>query len=496
VAVIESAAPPPQLPLRARILRGLGWKLASETWSQIFGIAVAILLARLLTPHDYGVAAMVIVFATLVPIFADLALGAALIQRRHLTEEDRSTVFWTSAATGAAFTAAGIGLSWTVADFYNEPAVQPLFAALSCSFFFSSLGSTQAALLNREMNFRALELRAMAGVFAGGVLGVALAATGYGPWAIVGQQVVTVAVSTVLLWVLGDWRPRFIFSVASLRKFGGFSAKVFGTRILFYLNRNVDNLLVGKALGAKALGLYALAYNVMLSPMSRLSQPIQTVFFPAFAELQDDLEKMRSMWLRVNRLVGAVTIPAMLGLVVVAPEFVEFVLGKKWDAAVPVIQVLAGVGLLQSLQSLNSSILQARDRAGVLLWYSLVALVLSLIGFFAGLPWGVVGVAAGYAIASVFIESYYTWLTARALELPALSLVGALSGVIQAAIGMFAVVFAVRAVLPESVGPGLQLLLLVLTGIVVYGVLCAWRAPDVREEVQALVRRRRRRAVP
>jgi O-antigen/teichoic acid export membrane protein len=331
----------------------------------------------------------------------------------------------------------------------------------------------------------------MAGVFVGGVLGVALAAAGYGPWAIIGQQIAAVAVSTVLLWGFASWRPRFTYSVASLRSLGGFSAKVFGTRILFYLNRNLDNLLVGKALGARALGLYALAYNVMLSPLSRVAWPIQSVFFPAFAKVQNDVERMRSMWLRVNRLVGAVTVPAMVGLVVVAPEFVDAILGPKWHAAIPVIQVLAWVGLLQSLQSLNSSILMARDRAGLLLWYSVVALVLSLIGFLGGLHWGVVGVAVGYAISSTFVESYYTWLTSRTLGLSPLALVRALVGVLQATAVMFAVVFGVRALLADSIGPGAELALLVLVGIAAYAPLCAWRCPEIREEIRALRERRR-----
>jgi len=476
--------------LRGRILRGLGWKVASETWSQVFRMVVAVLLARLLTPHDYGVAAMVLVFAMLVPIFADIALGAALVQRKHLTEDDRSTVFWTSTATGAVFTALGIAASWPIAAFYGEPEVQPLFAALSLTFLFSSLGSTQVSMLYREMDFRSLELRQMAGVFVGGSVGVTFAVLGWGAWAIIGQEVVGIGISTLLLWAFASWRPHLRFSTASLRSLWGFSAKVFGTRILFYFNRNLDNLLVGRVLGASALGLYSLGYNVMLSPLSRIAWPVQTVFFPAFAQMQDDRERMGDAWLRVNRLIGAITVPAMLGLIAVAPEFVQVVLGGKWADAVPVIQVLAIVGLLQSLQSLNSSILQARGRPGILLWYSGVALVLSAIGFVGGLHWGVVGVAAGYAVASVFIESYYTWLTARALELPVSRFVRSLSGVAQASLGMFAFVLAVRTALPESLGDGARLAILILAGVASYVPLVLWRVPEVLDEVGTLRGRR------
>ena len=488
-----SPAGPTEMPggrdasLGSRIVRGLAWKVGSEAFGQVFRIVVAVTLARLLAPDDYGLAAMALVLTSLVPIFADLALGAALVQRKELTEDDRSTVFWTSVGAGVVFTALGIAAAGPIADFYGDDRVKPLVMALSLTFLVSSLGATQAALLTRAMDFRSLELRVMAGSLVGGVVGVAVAVAGGGAWALITQELAFVGISTVLLWIFSSWRPAFRFSGRSIRELGTFSGQIFGTRLLFYANRNVDNILIGRFLGARALGAYALAYNVMLSPLSRLAWPIQTVFFPAFASIQDDRERMARMWLRVNRLVAAVTVPAMAGLVVVAPEFVHVVLGDRWSSAVPVIQILAVVGLLQSLQSLNSSILQATGRAGVLLWYAFVALALSLVGFAGGLHWGIVGVAAGYAVASVFIESYYTLLTARALELRMRDVLRSYRGVAQATAGMLVCVLALRSVLPD-VGDAARLVILVAAGIGSYAAFCLWRAPEVVAEVRGLRR--------
>jgi O-antigen/teichoic acid export membrane protein len=482
---------PAQTGMRSRILRGLAWKLVSQMFGHGWQTLVAIVLARLLFPEDYGLAAMVLVFAGIVPVFSDLALGAALVQRRDLTESDRSTVFWTSTGIGFAFTFLGFGLSWPVAAFFGEPEVQPLFAALSLTFAVTALGTTQRALLTREMNFRALELRLMAASFLAGMLGIALAVAGYGAWAIIGQQVAAAAASTALLWVFSPWRPRFVFSAASLRRLAGFSGNVFGTRLLFYFNRSSDNLLVGRVLGAGSLGAYNLAYNVMLAPLNRLGWPVAEVLFPAFSRMQDEPERMASAWVRVNRLVGAFTVPATLGLVIVAPEFVTAVLGARWEAAEPVIRLLAWVGLLQSLGTLNSAILQARDRTGTLLRYAVVALAASLVAFAVGLEWGIVGVAAGYALASTVVEPYYAWLTARAVEVPLSALLRGLRGVFEAAVAMTACVLAAKLVLvPEELQAGWQLLLLVLVGAAVYLPLCAWRAPEVLEELQSLRRAR------
>jgi O-antigen/teichoic acid export membrane protein len=483
--------------MRSRVLRGLAWKVVSQVFGLTWHTAVAITLARLLLPEDYGLAAMVIVFAAIVPAFSDLALGSALVQRRELSEADRSTVFWTSAGVGAGFTLVGVALSWPVASFYGEPEVQPLFAALSLTFVVTALGTTQRALLTRDMNFRSLELRIMLGTLASGIGGITLAASGFGAWAIVGQQIILAVASTSLLWRFSHWRPRLVFSTASFRRLAGFSANVFGTRLLFYFNRNSDNLLVGRVLGAGPLGAYALSYNVMLAPLSRLGWPIGEVLYPAFSRMQDEPSRTAVAWVRINRMVGALTVPATLGLAVVASEFVTVVLGERWHEAEPVIRLLAWVGLLQSLTTLNSAILRARDRTGTLLRYAAVALAASLVGFTVGLEWGIVGVAAGYAISSTFVEPYYTWLTARALGVSVLSFARGLRGVFEAALAMAACVLAAKLLLlPEDLHAAWRLVLLVLLGTVVYLPLCAWRAPEVWGEIRDVRRTRAARATP
>jgi O-antigen/teichoic acid export membrane protein len=483
--------------MRSRILRGLAWKVFSSGFRQLSKIAVAVILARLLTPHDYGVAAMALVFSALVIIFADLALGAALVQRRELSERDRSTVFWTSTAIGLAFTLGGVVLSGPLAAFYGEPEVQPLFAALSVSFLVTALSTTQTALLTRTMDFRSLELRMMAGTVAGGAVGIYMAATGYGAWAIIAQHLAMATVSTALLWAFSPWRPRFVFSLASLRDLGGFSLNVFWTRVIFYLNNNADNILIGRFLGSAALGIYAVAYNVMIAPLSRIMAPIVEVFTPAFARMQDDPARIGSVWLRALRLVATIMVPGMLGLILVAPEFVHIVLTDRWAEAVPVIQILAWVGLLQSMQRFNSSVLQSRDRTRTLLFCSIVTVVASLCAFGIGLQWGIVGVATAYAVSSTFAEPYYAWRTMRTVGVSVRTYLANLVGVIEAALGMVVCVLGTRVfLLPEDMPAALRLAILVVVGAAAYLPLWAWRAPEVVADVRGQLRRRRKKAPP
>jgi PST family polysaccharide transporter len=481
----------------SRIRSGLAWKAGSQVVLQISRMVVALVLARMLAPHDWGLAAMVLVVSGFVVVFTDSALGTALIQRKELLPGDRSTVFWTSAGVGLVLMLGGIALAGPVARFYGEPEVRALFAALSIGFFVSALGSTQSALLVRDMQFRLLELRQMGATAVGAGAGIAIALLDYGAWAIVGQQLAEAATSTVLLWWLSPWRPSFRFSLASLRRLGGFAGNVFGENLLYQAGKNVSNLLVGRYLGAAAVGTYALANNVILVPFLRIAGPLQQVFFPAFSRMHEDRERMADIWIRATRLVAAISVPALVGLVVVAPDFVQVVLGPKWTGATEVIQILAWVGLIQSLQTLAGEVLLALGKASWLLRFTAVWFVGSIVAFVVGLQWGLLGVATSYLIATLVIEPLRTYLTTRALGISFWRFVGALGGVAQASALMAACVFVAReGLVAADVPAAARLALLVVLGAVVYGLCFLWRAPDIANEVRGSLGRRRSKPSP
>ena len=387
----------------------------------------------------------------------------------------------------------GIGLSDPLARFYGEAEVAPLFAVMSVSFLVTALGTTQQALLVRDMRFRRLELRQIAATVAGAAVGIAVALWGFGAWAIVAQLLVEATVSTVLLWYLAEWWPSLTFSFASLRRLGGFAGNVFGENLLYQAGRNVGSLLIGRFLGASALGMYALATNIVLVPFSRIAGPLQQVFFPAFSRMGDDLPRMADTWIRATRLVGVISIPALVGLVVVAPDFVDVVLGPKWVDATPIIQILALVGLIQSLQTLCGEVLLALGHANWLLRFTALWFVASLASFAVGVRWGVVGVAACYALATVLVEPVRTYLAARALGVSPWRLVVALSGVAQAAALMAGALLVARSALVAASVPSVaRLAILVVTGSVVYVACCLWRAPEVSSEIRSALGGRRR----
>src|SRR5262245_30669942 len=226
--------------LRSSIVRGVGWKLVAQLTAVGTRVIFGVTLAHLLTPHEYGLAGMALVFTGLATIFADPSLGSALIQRREISELDKSTVFWTNLGLGVACTIVGVLSADTVAGFFSQPDVAPLFAVVSLNFTINALSSTQVALLTRSMEWRTLELREIASILVGSVFAVALAFAGFGAWAIVGQFLCAGVVSVILLWSISTWRPRLAFSLTSLRSLASFGLSLFFSRILAYLNGNAD----------------------------------------------------------------------------------------------------------------------------------------------------------------------------------------------------------------------------------------------------------------
>jgi O-antigen/teichoic acid export membrane protein len=394
------------------------------------------------------------------------------------------------------FTAACALLAGPLAALYDEPRVESLFVLISPVFVLTALGSTHTTLLTREMDFKSLEIRMMLGTLAGAAVGVTAAAMGVGSEAIIIQYLITAATSTVLVWVTLRWRPSLIFSTATLRSLGGYSARVFGSRVLFYVSRNADSLLIGRFLGPAALGAYTVAYNVMLVPFSKLAGPIQEVMFPAMARIQDDRRRIGSIWLRVNHIVAAFALPGMLGLIVIAPEFVSVVLGDRWQAAVTPIQILAWVGVLQSLVRLNGSVQQACDRTDVMFRWSLLIASANLVAFAVGVSWGIVGVAVAYALTNTLLQPVNVWLTGRIVGISLATFCRNLAGTVRATAVMLAAIVPLRQLLvAEDVADSLRLAAVVVVGGAVYALAAALLDRPLLDELRSLRRGRAPRAV-
>jgi O-antigen/teichoic acid export membrane protein len=466
-------ADPDRAALHSRVLSGVIWKLASVGLSQVLNTGIYVLLARLLVPRQFGIAAMAMVASAFVITYSDCGLGLALVQSDTITEADRSTVFWASTALGAIMALVCIGVAPLVASFYRTPEVRPLLDVLSLSFFFTGLGSTPRSLQLRAMNFRLLEIRIMAAGIVGGVTTIILAVAGTGAWSIIWGDVASAGVSTCLLLALGRWRPRLIFKLSSLRRLSGFGLRYMGGATFTTLNTNADNVLVGGILGQVALGIYSFAYSVILVPMSRLALPVHQLLAPAFARLQNDRAALASSWLRGTRLLLMIFLPGMITVSVVAPDLVRIVFGDKWVGAIPVIRVLAPTCALMSVQGLADAALQAVGSMRTYLWMCALSFALNLVAFVVGIQWGLVGMATALGISTLSFMAGYLTITGLKIGSPPSALVRTLSGVCLASALLALVEVSVYSYLVDtSVGALPRALTTGVIGVAVFAATC------------------------
>lgn len=485
---IETAPTRPS-DLRGQVVRGVVWVISAQTVIRVVGFGTMTVLVRLLGPTNIGLAAEALVFTRLAFLFSDVGLGAVLVQRKELSEVDKSTAFWTSAMVGLSLSLSVIAVSRPIAGLFRNQQVRPLVMVLSLYVLFTALGVTPNGLLARDLRFRTLELRTMLAALLAAIAAVAMAVLGFGAWAIVTQLVVNAAASTSLLWLRVGWRPRFTYSVASLRHLAGFSSYIFGAGLASFLHRNTDNFLVGRFLGPAKLGAYSTAYDVMQWPLMALSAPVSDVLFPAMTKLRDP-DQIGDVWLRVTRLAVVITAPAFLGMIVVAPDFVDVVFGPRWHEAIPVLQILSYVGLIQSLTILVGNVLMTLDRAATLFWLAFPG-SLAMVGAFAvGLKWGLIGVTVAYAAANTPLTAMYAVVAARSTNVSLRNFARAMRGVVGAAAAMAVAVLALRLVLvAQHVSPAARLAIVTSFGVLVFVLLCVWAAGEVVSEIRALVRR-------
>ena len=487
---VDTGEPPADL--TAAVVSGVLWKATTRGVAEVTRVVVVVVLARLLTPADYGVAAMALVVTSFGMMFTDPALGAALIQRPTIDERDRSTVFWTAAGLGVALTVVAVAFSGLVADFFGEPQVQDLFIVSALCFTVIGLSVAHRALLTRKLAYRSLEIREMASIVTGGAAAIVVALAGFGPWAIVSNFVAYTVMSCVLAWLLLDWRPTAVFSLARARSLGGFSTRIFSATLLDWGNYNLDKTLVGRFLGPASLGSYSLAYNAMLMPMFLVAGTIHQALTPAYSRIQRDRERLERVWLHNRRLSVALVAPSLMAVIVVAPDLVEVAFGDQWDDVVVPLQLLCVGGVARALGALNWSLLQAAGEAGVLVRLTLLTSVVSWSAFVAGLPWGIVGVAALYGAGQWLLVIPTTWMTTRGVSFDFWATLRAGAGMLPISFGAAVVAYGTREVLlTTELPPVLRLVVVGLVMALVYLALLSLFTPSLVREIRQIVQQRR-----
>ena len=385
--------------LRRRSVRGGAITLFVQGSKFLLKTASTVLLARMLTPNDYGLVAMVSAVIGFAGIFKDMGLSTATIQRDELNHNQVSVLFWLNVVVSLAVTlivaACGPALAW----FYHEPKLTVLTAVMGITFLMGGLSVQHQALLARQMRFVAMGVIEVVSMTISIVVGLVMAKRGWGYWSLAMMAIANEISDIVLSWTLCRWRPtlpRRGSGVKSLVHFGG---NVTAASCLSYVSRNADNMLIGWYWGAAPVGMYSKAYQLFMLPLQQITTPVNAVVLPALSRLADEPQRYRNYFMRVTTLVNTLGMPMAVVMAVLAEETIRVSLGRQWMSVVPVFQVLSISAIFQPLTSSTGWLYLSTGRGRTMLRWTLCSTAVFVASFVIGLPHGVIGVAVCYTIA-------------------------------------------------------------------------------------------------
>ena len=464
--------------LKSRSLKGLIWATGESVGVAVISLASFVVLARLLSPHDFGVVALAGVFVYFCNLLTGHSFADALVQRPVIERDHIDTAFWSTLAVALILMAACQAGAGVTARLLGEPALAEALPWLSLILPLGALSCVQMALLRREMRFDAVARRMLFGRGLGAAMGIAAAAAGYGFWSLIVQQLVG-QLAIAAAFATTAWRPRFRFSRQRFREMWAFGAQVSATQVVSGAAEQTLNLLIGTLLGATALGLFTIAWRAVQIIGSLLSSAVYHVGLSTFSKLQQDRGLIADAFLKATCLSCLVGFPIAVGMVLVERSFVLTAFGEKWQGSIPLLGILALTLIPWFYGILMSALYRAMGRAGWGLATELVYVAVGLAGAVTLAPFGLVAVAAFWVARAFILMPMNVVLVRRLLAVPLGRLALPIWGPLAGAAAMAAGVSALRLALPEGVAPAVELAVLVPAGALIYAIAIRMLAPQL-----------------
>src|SRR5690625_46460 len=397
--------------LKKKAVTGTLWVAVERFGSTGIELLVFVILARLLTPADFGLIAMVVVFFAIAQTFVDSGMGQALIRKKEITEDDRSTIFWFNMAISIVLYILLYISAPYIAGFYNEPILTSITRVMGISVIFFGLGIVQRAELTQKLDFQRQTYAELIASLTTSILAVYLAYRGFGVWALVVKSVSLALFSSVLMWVLYPKKISFTFNKQSFNELFGFGSRLLLASIFSRITENIHNLVIGRVFAATTLGLFTKADDLKNRTSRIITGIIQKVSYPVLSKRQDNKEQLRDGYRKVLRLSSAGVIPVISLLIIFAEPIIIIVFGEQWRGAIPFLKILAISGYLYNLHAINLNILKVLGRSDLYLRINIAKKIISITTLFVGLQFGIIGIAYSYVASSSLslgINVYYS----------------------------------------------------------------------------------------
>jgi len=397
--------------LKNKALNGLLWNFIDNFSVQISQFAIGIVLARILSPNDFGLIGMLTIFITISQWFVSSGFGQALIRKKDCTQADYSTVFFFNILSGILLYIVLFFSSGFISDFFNEPELKPLLKILGISLIIIGFTIIQQTQLTKRLDFKLQTRISIISSITSGIIGIALAYMGYGVWSLVYKSLIEYFIRSFLLWKYNSWRPSLIFDEIAFKELFSFGSKLMLRGLIYSIFNNLYYVIIGKYFSTADLGFYTRAEQFNRMPSSNINKVINKVSYPVLSELQHDDKALKAVYKKIFMSLVFISSISMLILGAIAKPLILTLLGEKWLPSVPILQLLCFVGLLYPLCDFNLTILKVKGKSGLILKLEIVKRVLSIPVIIMGITYGIKVLIIGMIVLSFFeflINSYFS----------------------------------------------------------------------------------------
>lgn len=394
---------------KSSVLSNLVWRFMERCGAQLVTFLVSIVLARLLTPKDYGTVALVTVFTNILQVFVDSGLGTALIQKKDADELDFSSVFFFNCAVCVLLYVGMFFLAPTIASFYNDMSLIPIIRVIGLTIVISGVKGIQQSYVSRNMLFKRFFFATLGGTIFSAFFGIVLAYKGYGAWAIVGQQLSNTAIDTIILWITVKWRPQMAFSWKRLTSLLSYGWKLLVSSLIDSLYNNLRNLIIGKVYTSQDLAFYNQGDKFPKVIVTNINSSIDSVLLPTMAASQDDCDRVRQMMRRAIKTSTYIMAPLMIGLAVCAKSIVKIVLTEKWMPCVPYLQIFCITYMFWPIHTANLNAIKAMGRSDLFLKLEIAKKSIGMLLLIVTMPMGVMAMAESLLVSTVTSMIINSW---------------------------------------------------------------------------------------
>lgn len=376
--------------LRAKTTSGFGWALGGQFSNQIIGFIITLVLARLLTPNEFGLASLVMVVNLIGQIFIDAGISSGLIRKKDLNDTELSSFFFLNIIVGLFLMLLVFITSSYIAGLFESENLAPLLQLSSLQFFISSLGLMPIVFLKRDINFRFLSQLDVGVNVSSGIITIILAFLGFGVYSLIFRSIVSGIANVFFLWRKTSWRPNWVFSYESIKPTLNYSTGILGLEIVNTVSSNFSTILIGKVFSISTIGIYNRAANTRGLILKNFGPLFNRVFFPVLSKIQDDEVRLQSYYLKAIQMVSLLTVFCMAILFIFSDTLIYYLYGKQWMESAPMLKILCLAGLVLPISNINLNLFMVKGKSRFLMTYELGKHVLSAIIMLISINFGMV----------------------------------------------------------------------------------------------------------